>query len=92
MLRDYKLIWCFPKGLGADQSHDDNWLVHQEAFNELLSQLNNVNEDGKVDPYFWYKFTLFKIPSQKTVFIIYKAYETLLTKVMNPIMKRLFQN
>ncbi|XP_027896164.1 PIN2/TERF1-interacting telomerase inhibitor 1 isoform X1 [Xiphophorus couchianus] len=28
-------------GLGANASHEDNWIAHQDEFNELLAQLNN---------------------------------------------------
>uniref|UniRef100_A0A3P9LSC7 PIN2 (TERF1) interacting telomerase inhibitor 1 n=1 Tax=Oryzias latipes TaxID=8090 RepID=A0A3P9LSC7_ORYLA len=28
-------------GLGTNASHEDNWIAHQDDFNELLAQLNN---------------------------------------------------
>ncbi|KAM4713723.1 PIN2/TERF1-interacting telomerase inhibitor 1 [Anableps anableps] len=28
-------------GLGANASHEDNWIAHQDEFNELLAQLND---------------------------------------------------
>ncbi|KAM6915422.1 PIN2/TERF1-interacting telomerase inhibitor 1 [Xenentodon cancila] len=28
-------------GLGTNASHEDNWIAHQDEFNELLAQLNN---------------------------------------------------
>ncbi|XP_041831675.1 PIN2/TERF1-interacting telomerase inhibitor 1 [Melanotaenia boesemani] len=28
-------------GLGVNTSHEDNWIAHQDEFNELLAQLNN---------------------------------------------------
>uniref|UniRef100_A0A3Q1FI64 PIN2 (TERF1) interacting telomerase inhibitor 1 n=1 Tax=Acanthochromis polyacanthus TaxID=80966 RepID=A0A3Q1FI64_9TELE len=38
-------------GLGANASHEDNWIAHQDDFNELLAQLNNChsqnNSNGK---------------------------------------------
>ncbi|KAF3702793.1 PIN2/TERF1-interacting telomerase inhibitor 1 67-11-3 protein [Channa argus] len=30
-------------GLGANASHEDNWIAHQDDFNELLAQLNNCH-------------------------------------------------
>ncbi|KAM9839913.1 PIN2/TERF1-interacting telomerase inhibitor 1 [Aulostomus maculatus] len=30
-------------GLGASASHEDNWIAHQDDFNELLAQLNNCH-------------------------------------------------
>ncbi|XP_029984970.1 PIN2/TERF1-interacting telomerase inhibitor 1 isoform X2 [Sphaeramia orbicularis] len=30
-------------GLGANVSHEDNWIAHQDDFNELLAQLNNCH-------------------------------------------------
>uniref|UniRef100_A0A3B4B1H7 G-patch domain-containing protein n=1 Tax=Periophthalmus magnuspinnatus TaxID=409849 RepID=A0A3B4B1H7_9GOBI len=38
-------------GLGANASHEDNWIAHQDDFNELLAQLNschgqNDNNEG----------------------------------------------
>lgn len=39
-------------GLGAEKSHEDNWISHQVAFDDLLSQLNshaeNDNEEKSV--------------------------------------------
>ncbi|XP_072913266.1 PIN2/TERF1-interacting telomerase inhibitor 1 [Hemitrygon akajei] len=30
-------------GLGATQNHEDNWIAHQDEFNELLSKLNDCH-------------------------------------------------
>ncbi|KAG7242980.1 hypothetical protein INR49_017671 [Caranx melampygus] len=30
-------------GLGANASHEDKWIAHQDDFNELLAQLNNCH-------------------------------------------------
>ncbi|KAM7395486.1 hypothetical protein PAMA_006981 [Pampus argenteus] len=30
-------------GLGSSASHEDNWIAHQDDFNELLAQLNNCH-------------------------------------------------
>ncbi|OCT81421.1 hypothetical protein XELAEV_18028241mg [Xenopus laevis] len=30
-------------GLGASRNHQDNWLAHQDDFNELLAELNNCH-------------------------------------------------
>jgi len=34
-------------GVGAQQCHDDNWLAHQDDFNDLLAHLNNANSTGE---------------------------------------------
>ncbi|XP_054871935.1 PIN2/TERF1-interacting telomerase inhibitor 1 isoform X1 [Amphiprion ocellaris] len=33
-------------GLGANASHEDNWIAHQDDFNELLAQLNNCHSQN----------------------------------------------
>ncbi|XP_033846961.1 PIN2/TERF1-interacting telomerase inhibitor 1 [Periophthalmus magnuspinnatus] len=39
-------------GLGANASHEDNWIAHQDDFNELLAQLNSCHgqNDNNVSP------------------------------------------
>ncbi|XP_008335597.2 PIN2/TERF1-interacting telomerase inhibitor 1 [Cynoglossus semilaevis] len=40
-------------GLGANASYEDNWIAHQDDFNELLAQLNNChgqNNSSSSDP------------------------------------------
>ncbi|TWW68934.1 PIN2/TERF1-interacting telomerase inhibitor 1 [Takifugu flavidus] len=34
-------------GLGANVSYEDNWIAHQDDFNELLAQLNNHHGQNK---------------------------------------------
>ena len=34
-------------GVGAKVSHDDNWLAHQDDFNDLLAHLNSENNRGR---------------------------------------------
>ncbi|XP_008300418.1 PIN2/TERF1-interacting telomerase inhibitor 1 [Stegastes partitus] len=33
-------------GLGADASHEDNWIAHQDDFNQLLAQLNSCHSQS----------------------------------------------
>ncbi|KAK3727633.1 hypothetical protein QZH41_017660 [Actinostola sp. cb2023] len=35
-------------GVGAKTSHDDNWLTHQDDFNDLLAHLNSANNGGTI--------------------------------------------
>ncbi|XP_037541349.1 PIN2/TERF1-interacting telomerase inhibitor 1 [Nematolebias whitei] len=37
-------------GLGANASHEDNWIAHQDEFNELLAQLNNHHGQNNEAP------------------------------------------
>ncbi|XP_058470121.1 PIN2/TERF1-interacting telomerase inhibitor 1 [Solea solea] len=38
-------------GLGANTSHEDKWIAHQDDFNELLAQLNNCHgQNNSNDP------------------------------------------
>ncbi|XP_034383711.1 PIN2/TERF1-interacting telomerase inhibitor 1 [Cyclopterus lumpus] len=38
-------------GLGQSASHEDNWISHQDDFNELLAQLNNCHgQNGSAEP------------------------------------------
>ncbi|MED6271613.1 PIN2/TERF1-interacting telomerase inhibitor 1, partial [Characodon lateralis] len=40
-------------GLGANAIHEDNWIAHQDEFNELLAQLNDhhgQNSSNEVPP------------------------------------------
>uniref|UniRef100_A0A665V4U0 PIN2 (TERF1) interacting telomerase inhibitor 1 n=1 Tax=Echeneis naucrates TaxID=173247 RepID=A0A665V4U0_ECHNA len=38
-------------GLGANASYEDNWIAHQDDFNELLAQLNNCHgQNNSNDP------------------------------------------
>ncbi|XP_017282739.1 PIN2/TERF1-interacting telomerase inhibitor 1 [Kryptolebias marmoratus] len=37
-------------GLGANASHEDNWIAHQDEFNELLAQLNNHHAQNSDAP------------------------------------------
>uniref|UniRef100_A0A3Q3X5F9 G-patch domain-containing protein n=1 Tax=Mola mola TaxID=94237 RepID=A0A3Q3X5F9_MOLML len=37
-------------GLGANASYEDNWIAHQDDFNELLAQLNNHHAQNKLPP------------------------------------------
>ncbi|KAM7367983.1 hypothetical protein PAMP_014240 [Pampus punctatissimus] len=34
-------------GLGTSVSHEDNWIAHQDDFNDLLAQLNNCHGQSK---------------------------------------------
>uniref|UniRef100_A0A4W6E228 PIN2 (TERF1) interacting telomerase inhibitor 1 n=1 Tax=Lates calcarifer TaxID=8187 RepID=A0A4W6E228_LATCA len=36
-------------GLGANASYEDNWIAHQDDFNELLAQLNNCHGQNDND-------------------------------------------
>uniref|UniRef100_A0A672FII5 PIN2 (TERF1) interacting telomerase inhibitor 1 n=1 Tax=Salarias fasciatus TaxID=181472 RepID=A0A672FII5_SALFA len=37
-------------GLGANASHEDKWIAHQDDFNELLAQLNNCHGQNRTPP------------------------------------------
>ncbi|XP_055005466.1 PIN2/TERF1-interacting telomerase inhibitor 1 isoform X2 [Boleophthalmus pectinirostris] len=37
-------------GLGANASHEDNWIAHQDDFNELLAQLNSCHGQNNESP------------------------------------------
>ncbi|CAN9507400.1 unnamed protein product [Ophioblennius macclurei] len=37
-------------GLGANASHEDKWIAHQDDFNELLAQLNNCHGQNSSGP------------------------------------------
>ncbi|CAG09106.1 unnamed protein product, partial [Tetraodon nigroviridis] len=38
-------------GLGANASYEDNWIAHQDDFNELLAQLNSHHgHDKSIEP------------------------------------------
>ncbi|NXX68937.1 PINX1 inhibitor, partial [Spizella passerina] len=34
-------------GLGATINHEDNWIAHQDDFNQLLAELNNCHGQGE---------------------------------------------
>ncbi|XP_009079708.1 PREDICTED: PIN2/TERF1-interacting telomerase inhibitor 1, partial [Acanthisitta chloris] len=36
-------------GLGATINHEDNWIAHQDDFNQLLAELNNCHGQGETD-------------------------------------------
>nr|XP_033794629.1 PIN2/TERF1-interacting telomerase inhibitor 1 [Geotrypetes seraphini] len=36
-------------GLGAAINHEDNWIAHQDDFNQLLTELNNCHGQGKAE-------------------------------------------
>ena len=36
-----KKSYHFQPGVGCSKSHADNWIAHQDGFDELLSSLNN---------------------------------------------------
>ncbi|KAK2513547.1 hypothetical protein Q9966_016093 [Columba livia] len=37
-------------GLGATVNHEDNWIAHQDDFNQLLAELNDCHGQGKTEP------------------------------------------
>ncbi|XP_010409689.1 PIN2/TERF1-interacting telomerase inhibitor 1 isoform X1 [Corvus cornix cornix] len=37
-------------GLGATINHEDNWIAHQDDFNQLLAELNNCHGQGETEP------------------------------------------
>ncbi|NXA52563.1 PINX1 inhibitor, partial [Nothocercus julius] len=37
-------------GLGATINHEDNWIAHQDDFNQLLAELNDCHGQGETDP------------------------------------------
>ncbi|KAJ7395897.1 hypothetical protein BTVI_150457 [Pitangus sulphuratus] len=37
-------------GLGANINHEDNWIAHQDDFNQLLAELNNCHGQGETEP------------------------------------------
>ncbi|XP_054854450.1 PIN2/TERF1-interacting telomerase inhibitor 1 [Eublepharis macularius] len=37
-------------GLGASVNHEDNWIAHQDDFNQLLADLNNYHGQDGADP------------------------------------------
>ncbi|XP_074847584.1 PIN2/TERF1-interacting telomerase inhibitor 1 [Carettochelys insculpta] len=37
-------------GLGAAINHEDNWIAHQDDFNQLLAELNNCHGPGESEP------------------------------------------
>ncbi|KFP02661.1 PIN2/TERF1-interacting telomerase inhibitor 1, partial [Calypte anna] len=36
-------------GLGATINHEDNWIAHQDDFNQLLAQLNDCHGQGETE-------------------------------------------
>ena len=59
LIRLNQLLCCsLYSGLGAEKSHEDNWISHQVAFDDLLSQLNNhaENDNGEITNSFTYAF------------------------------------
>ncbi|RMC17064.1 hypothetical protein DUI87_05638 [Hirundo rustica rustica] len=36
-------------GLGATINHEDNWIAHQDDFNQLLAELNNCHGQGETE-------------------------------------------
>ncbi|NXI77094.1 PINX1 inhibitor, partial [Rhipidura dahli] len=36
-------------GLGAAINHEDNWIAHQDDFNQLLAELNNCHGQGETE-------------------------------------------
>ncbi|NXC35276.1 PINX1 inhibitor, partial [Campylorhamphus procurvoides] len=36
-------------GLGANINHEDNWIAHQDDFNQLLAELNNCHGQGETE-------------------------------------------
>ncbi|NXY45988.1 PINX1 inhibitor, partial [Ceuthmochares aereus] len=36
-------------GLGATIKHEDNWIAHQDDFNQLLAELNNCHGQGETE-------------------------------------------
>ncbi|XP_053316924.1 PIN2/TERF1-interacting telomerase inhibitor 1 [Spea bombifrons] len=37
-------------GLGASVNHEDNWIAHQDDFNQILAELNNFHGGADSDP------------------------------------------
>ncbi|XP_061756617.1 PIN2/TERF1-interacting telomerase inhibitor 1 [Nerophis ophidion] len=37
-------------GVGGKESHEDNWIAHQDDFNDLLAQLNNCHGQKNTEP------------------------------------------
>nr|XP_061785239.1 PIN2/TERF1-interacting telomerase inhibitor 1-like [Nerophis lumbriciformis] len=37
-------------GVGGKESHEDNWITHQDDFNDLLAQLNNCHGQKNTEP------------------------------------------
>ncbi|XP_050804868.1 PIN2/TERF1-interacting telomerase inhibitor 1 isoform X1 [Gopherus flavomarginatus] len=37
-------------GLGAAINYEDNWIAHQDDFNQLLAELNNCHRQGESEP------------------------------------------
>ncbi|NWR41102.1 PINX1 inhibitor, partial [Regulus satrapa] len=36
-------------GLGATNNHEDDWIAHQDDFNQLLAELNNCHGQGETE-------------------------------------------
>ena len=38
--------WCVSSGVGFKKGCDDDWIEHQESFEQILAGLNTVQKDG----------------------------------------------